>query len=300
MTTTLTRHRGDQHRPAKKWTPQAGFTLIELLVVIAIIAILAALLLPALIRSKMKAQGIHCLNNLKQLSVAWVMYADDNRGRIPYAGSGTDPYAWLTGVIDFNPNNPSNWDVAQDIQRSPLWPYSGKAAGLWKCPGDRSMITPAFGPFRGQSVPRVRSMSMLVWMGGEDGTMTLGGGLNSPVWRVYHSLNDLVDPGPTRTILFLDEREDWSYEANLWLDMSGYPNQPAQLQINGDLPAAYHNGSGSLSFADGHVEARRWIDSRTVPPLIKGSLVPVALRQQRSPQNRDLAWLQEHATRQMQ
>src|SRR5262249_16020544 len=200
---------------------------------------------------------------------------------------------------DFSPTNPSNWDVAQDIQRSPLWPYSGNAPGLWKCPGDRSMITPAFGPFRGQPVPRVRSMSMLVWMGGEGGTMTLGGGLNSPVWRVYRSLNDLVDPGPTQTILFLDEREDWSYEANLWLDMSGYPNQPALLQINGDLPAAYHNGSGSLSFADGHVEARRWSDSRTVPPLLKGSLVPVASRAQRSPQNRDLAWLQEHATRQM-
>src|SRR5262245_55638473 len=141
MTTTLTRHRGDQRPPAKKWTPQAGFTLIELLVVIAILAILAALLLPALVKATMKAQGIHCRNNLTQLSVAWVMYADDNRGRIPYAGSGgsppTTPYAWLTGFIDFDPTNPSNWNVAQDIQRSPLWPYSGNAAGLWKCPGDR-------------------------------------------------------------------------------------------------------------------------------------------------------------------
>jgi prepilin-type N-terminal cleavage/methylation domain-containing protein len=290
--------------------PQAGFSLIELLVVIAIIAILAALLLPALVKAKMKAQGIHCLNNLKQLSLAWQTYADDSRGRIPYAGPDVsspgpkDPYVWLGGYIDFDTNNDSNWDVDKDIKKSPLWPYCGNAT-VWKCPGDRSMITPAFGPLAGRTVPRIRTFCMLCWVGGLGGGMTLNGGslgpgLASPPWRVYSSLSDLTDPGPARTLLFLDEREDYCVYANFWVDMQGYPNQPQLLQISGDLPAAYHNGAGSLSFTDGHCEARRWTDSRTVPPLLQGQLIPTSSRSQPSRFNRDLAWLQDHSTRRVE
>jgi len=105
-----------------------AFTLIELLVVIAIIAILAALLLPSLTKAKLKAQGIQCLSNHKQLALAWRMYADDSRDYLPMASDGADPvlssYAWVKGLMDFDPNNRSNWDPRIDLMKA----LSGRTA----------------------------------------------------------------------------------------------------------------------------------------------------------------------------
>jgi len=279
-----------------------GFTLIELLVVIAIIAILAAMLLPALSKSKLKAQGIMCMNNMRQLTLAWVQYAHDSSDRLPYASASnggmggdpaTDPYVWVTGVLDFNPANPSNWDTRVDLQKSPLWPYCAGSAGIWKCPADRSTIVPASGPFQGQRISRIRSMSMMIWLGGFGGTLNTGyPGVSSPVWRLYLKLNDVFNPGPSSTVVFWDEREDMINWGNFYIDMTGFPDQPNSVQFNWDLPGSYHNRAGGLSFVDGHAEIKRWLDSRTTPPLSAITPGPVA-----SPRNRDIMWLQERATR---
>src|SRR5690242_3712315 len=151
---------------------EGGFTLIELLVVIAIIAILAGLLLPALGKGKLKAQGLQCMTNHRQLTLAWKMYTDENNDRLLYSSPdvyytpSTFPYVWVLGEMDSTqPSNPSNWDVNQDIVKSPLWPYCGKSAAVWKCPADKSEVKVG-----GQTLPRVRSMSMNLWMGGFGGT----------------------------------------------------------------------------------------------------------------------------------
>jgi prepilin-type N-terminal cleavage/methylation domain-containing protein/prepilin-type processing-associated H-X9-DG protein len=266
-----------------------AFTLIELLVVIAIIAILAAMLLTSLAKAKLTAQGIQCLCNHKQLALAWRMYADDSRDNLPFASDGADPtlsaYAWVKGLMDFDPNNRSNWDPTIDIMKSPLWAYCGKSTAIWKCPADRSYVT-----VNGVQKPRVRSMSMNVWFGGFAGD---DGGLSGGLWRLYFKTSDLVDPGPARTWLLLDMRQDSIDIGNFATDMTGWPDAPAMSGFY-DLPGMYHNRACGFSFADGHSEIKRWLDGRTMPPLMEEGETPDIFA---SPNNRDVVWLQERATR---
>jgi len=266
-----------------------GFTLIELLVVIAIIGILAALLLPVLSKGKLKAQGVQCLNNHRQLCLAWRMYSDDNQDRLLYASE--NPYdpstfesAWVTGTLDFNPGNRSNWDPNQDITKSLMWPYCSRNLSIWKCPTDRSAVV-----VNGETKPRVRSMSMNLFLGGWGGT---DGDILSD-YIIYVKQTELQVPGPSKVFVFLDMREDSIDMGNFGTRMAGWPDKPSQYGFY-DLPGFYHHLACGFSFADGHSEFRRWRDARTTPPIVQGGLIPDTFN---SPDNPDVAWLQEHATR---
>ena len=276
-------------RPLRR---SGGFTLIELLVVIAIIAILAGMLLPALGKAKSKTQGINCLNNHRQLALAWRLYSDDNNDVLLFASENpsdrsTYSGAWVTGILDFNPQNRANWDPDVGIRRSPMWKYCGNSLAIWKCPSDRSTLKTATGPR-----PRIRSMSMNLFLGGWGGT---DGGFSEDVgrYRIYRKESDLADQGPSNTFVFLDMREDSVDMGNFLVKMRGYPSTPAQHGFF-DLPGFYHNNGGGFSFADGHSETRRWKDPRTTPPLKKNGIVEDDIA---TPNNIDVAYLQSIATR---
>lgn len=276
-------------------TGSGAFTLIELLVVIAIIAILAALLLPALGRAKLKAQGVQCMNNHRQLAFAWRMYTEDNKDVLLYASSkpvGTfDPYNWCNGRMDFSPANKSNWDPTVDIMPSPIWPYCGKSLAIWRCPADKSTVVVA-----GERKLRVRSMAMNAYMGGFSGQYYNSGSM--PSYRIFTKFSDLNNPGPVTIFLLVDEREDAINWGNFLTDMTGYsPNVPGAYSLL-DLPASYHGNAGGFSFADGHSEIKRWRDSRTMPALNnKGGVIFDGSTPIPTPNNQDVAWLQDHTTR---
>ena len=271
-----------------------GFTLIELLVVIAIIAILAALLLPALSQARLKAKGMQCMNNNRQLMLAWRMYVDDSKDRLPASKGG--PYQWMSGTMDYNTANASNWDPSVDVWQSPLWPFCGKNAKIFKCPADTSKLV-----VRGITYPRVRSMSMLNWVGGRGdangnpaamnwSNTTLG---NTPgECRVYYKMADLVTPGPQGTFVFVDERSDSVNDGFFVVQMEGYPTATSTLC---DLPAQYHAGGAGFSFADGHAQIKPWrtalLRAPDDPDVVLPYPTPV------SGFNTDVNWLQDNATR---
>lgn len=274
---------------------RAGFTLIELLVVIAIIAILASMLLPALSSAKSKAQKTKALNNLKQFQLALLMYAEDNEGGLPASGryNGNNPPDWTGGQwLDLPTNDREEVDPYAPnnaISSSVLWPYCGENPQLWRDPADKSLGShPAYK--NGELVPRVRSYSMQCWVGGPAWDQSGTG------WIVFENTAHLIDPGPSATICFIAERPDSINDGYFVIDMTGFvptrPNNRGSIIV--DYPASYHNGSGVMSFMDGHCEFHLWQDSRTTPPLSTKSELTLNVP---SPNNADVYWMERHGSR---
>ena len=282
----------------RKTDSAPGFTLIELLVVIAIIAILAAMLLPALSKAKLKAQGIECMSRHRSLCLAWRLYAEENNDRLVYASPDdrtpqskqrTEPSTWVLGDMTYTGNTPGGqwqWDYNYYIAKSPLWPYCGKNPTIWRCPADRSYVI-----VTNVQLPRVRSMNMNLYLGGFGGW---DGGITGNS-KMYFKMSDLLStPGPSKIFVFLDMRSDSIDIGNFATKMDGfYPNSPGLYSFY-DLPGFYHNRACSFSFADGHSEIHKWLDARTMPPL---SEVGTINDNYASPYNKDVAWLQDHSTR---
>lgn len=238
-----------------------AFTLIELLVVIALMAVLTAMLLPAMNKAKERAQGIQCVSNVRQLTFAWFLYSDDHNGRLAYnlgGASGGKSLAMKTNANWANNNlswdlNPDNTNTAGLIEAS-LGVYANKNANIYRCPGDR--LVSERQREAGWS-GRVRSYSMNA-MVGDAGEITANGKnrINPKVTQFFR-VTDIQRPA--EIFVFVEEHPD-SIGDGYFLNVF------SKNQWN-DLPASHHGVSASFAFADGHAQLHRWVSSSTRQPM---------------------------------
>jgi prepilin-type N-terminal cleavage/methylation domain-containing protein/prepilin-type processing-associated H-X9-DG protein len=280
---------------------KSAFTLIELLVVIAIIAILAAMLLPALAKAKQKAYAITCMSNTKQLMVAAVMYVGDNDDKFPGAIHSPSSFTpndsrkpWCSGWVDWTVQ-PGNFDIRYllDPYYSSLAPYFANSKNLYKCPADKFLSAvqrsnPSF-----SEGSRIRSVSGNVYVGG------VLGGTNGCVdtgpadlnyFGVARKMGQLTRPGPASTFVFLDEQADSINDSAFFA--------PSLTQWY-DLPGNYHNDAAGIAFADGHSEIHKWqssVKGKKVNTLgdKSGWNLPFA----GAATDKDIVWMREHTQHQ--
>jgi prepilin-type N-terminal cleavage/methylation domain-containing protein/prepilin-type processing-associated H-X9-DG protein len=264
----MDRHRNIRLFPRCSGLAPPGFSLIELLVVIAIIAILAALLLPSLAKSKEQGLRAACLNNLHQLQLCWQMYSDDHEGKLPPNNFvyNADTGGPLNLGVSWCPGNTRLDATTANIEQGLLFPYN-RSAAIYRCPADKSTIETSTGEKLGKL--RTRSYNMSGSIGCEATKDYVPG---------FYKYSDIIIPPPTKVFVFIDVHEDDIVDAHFGIYTPGlYGDAPMDDGVPTDqhwidMPAGRHNQGAVLSFADGHAEHWRW----AAPKHFKQWIQPVA------------------------
>lgn len=256
-----------------------AFTFPELLVLIGMIALLAILLMPALAGNRTDSSAFRCMNNLRQMQVAWTAYSTDNGGKIcPTASTFANPAApqWCPGRMDVAPEDVN----ASLIQQGLLWPYV-KALSAYKCPADPKLSQVAARP------PTLRSISCNAWM--NPATSPSSVGLSAP-GRVLRKQSDISGAfSPSQCWVFADESPTSINDGWFVVSVNAITGPYNNAWI--DLPATYHDNACGISFADGHAEIKRWRDKN-----VTGGLLFTPADSSQTPPYADLRWLQSRTT----